>query len=182
MYYFLASLLRLPCEFLDFLLSYEPYTSNYSLTDLSSEPETALYLVLSNTPLAKGASYLYYNNWYVIRVIYVCSTKFYEKLLHKKFHESCDTLIARTAVCVSTCQLSGLCSTIEYFKDGSQTCPVCYNVCYHTNTRIDIFLFFFFQKYMKIFLLFLDSFFWSSDECIYSCHYVHVLRISCLWP
>lgn len=72
---------------------------------------------------------------------YVCSTKSYEKLLHKKFHESSDTLIARTAVCVSTCQLSGLCSTIEYFKDGSRTCPMFYNVCYHTNTRTDIFSF-----------------------------------------
>lgn len=103
-------------------------------------------------------------------MIYVCSTKFYEKLLHKKFHESRDTLIAQTAVCVRTCQLSGLCSTIEYFKDGSQTCPVCYNVCYHMNTKIDIFLFFFFKSTWKSFFCFWTAFFGAQMNA-----FIHVI-------
>lgn len=68
--------------------------------------------------------------------------KSYEKLLHKQFHERCDILITRTAICISTCWQSSVYYTIEYFKHGSLVYPVLYNFYYHMkNTRKDFFLF-----------------------------------------
>lgn len=42
---FVAYLIRLPYEFLDFLLSSEPFAFKYSIKDLSSEPGTLYFIV-----------------------------------------------------------------------------------------------------------------------------------------